>query len=89
LVWTTALGPYLRCGLPLAAGLQGKGMINIRQVDNPPGLSQPIGELGLQIQVPESHGFGKDRLSDVDHRRQVTSQGGVFAGGCGHRTNPL
>jgi hypothetical protein len=64
-------------------------MINIRYRNNAPGLSQPIGQLSLQVQVPKSYGFGKDWLGNADHRRRVTSQRGVFAVGRGHRTNPL
>ena len=48
-------------------------MINIRRINGASGFPEPVSQLGLQVQVPEPYGFGKDRLGDVDHRRRVAS----------------
>ena len=64
-------------------------MINIGQINSAPSLTEPVSQLGLQVQVPEPYSFGKDRFGNIDHCRRVAPQSGVFAAGCGHRTNPL
>jgi hypothetical protein len=64
-------------------------MINIRRINCPPSLPQPICQLRLQVRGTESYGVGKDRFSDVDHCRRIASQGGVLTADCCDWANPL
>jgi hypothetical protein len=64
-------------------------MINIRRINCPPSLAQPISQLRLQVVIPKSYCFSKDRLGDSYHCRRITAQDGLFAPSGGDGANPL
>jgi hypothetical protein len=64
-------------------------MVHDGRIDSVPGVPQPVGELRLQIPVTQPDGLVKDWFGDLDHRRRVAPQGGLFAPRGGNWADPL